>query len=85
MFATRNDLNLELRSRATSGRDEIICPNGNAGYGFVATGNLLLGRICLICLLLSCRKVRWLLEQPSMSAVVFHPWMDFLQKRVYVP
>ena len=70
-----------LRSRSTSGRNT-ICPLGNQGYGFVHCGNVLFARMCLLCLVLGARRVRWLLEQPSSSCVADHPAFDWLLERV---
>ena len=71
---------LGLRSRATSGRS-VVFPNGNTGYDFVATGNLLATRTILLLLLLSVKKVRWLLEQPANSAFPdLERWRWFLDR-----
>ena len=68
----------ELRCRATSGRT-IFHPLGHVGYGFVRTGNVLAHRTILLLLLLSAKKVRWLLEQPSNSCFADLPrWRWFL-------
>ncbi len=56
----------QLRCRHTSGRS-YLTPYGNCGYCFVRTGNVLSGRVVLLCILASYRGLRWLLEQPAGS------------------
>ena len=71
----------EIRSRAVAGRNAIT-PLGNAGYGFVHCGNVLLARTALVILILCVRNARWLLEQPSNSAIMDHPVIEWLMERV---
>ena len=74
---------LQLRSRATSGRS-VICPEGNKGYTFVASGNLLLSRTMMLLLVASCRGCRFLLEQPGQSCMSLHPRWNWFVDRVSV-
>ena len=72
-----------MRSRSVSGRTAIH-PDGNDGYGWVHTGTILLWRIVYLAILLSCKRARFIIEQPASSAVDFHPALDFLRERVFV-
>ena len=51
----------------------IIYPEGNHGYKFIATGNLLGIRTVLLALLAASRGVRFLIEQPEGSAFELLP------------
>ena len=61
-----------MRSIHTSGRT-FLTPDGNAGYTFVALGNLFSARCVLLILVCCWRNLRWVLEQPEGS---FLPQME---------
>ena len=69
------------RSRATSGRSA-SCPRGNVGFEFVAAGNKLAARVCILLLLMSYKQTRWLLEQPAQSCLGTMPCFEWLSARV---
>lgn len=64
-----------MRSIHTSGRT-FLTPDGNAGYTFVALGNLFSARVVLLILVCCWRNLRWVLEQPEGS---FLPHMERLE------
>lgn len=66
-------MSTDARSSYTAGRDVFNGYLGNAGYTFVATGNLLCSRLALALLLCWAKGIRFLVEQPEGSSMPHHP------------
>ena len=66
-------MSTDARSSYTAGRDVFNEYLGNAGYRFVAMGNLLCSRLALALLLCWAKGIRFVVEQPEGSSMPHHP------------
>ena len=53
-------------------------PFGCGHHAFVQCGNILIARMVALSMLMVCRQVRWMLEQPDRSAAAICPYLQHL-------
>ena len=55
------------------------CPLGNLFHGWVHMGNMICLRACILVSIGLVRRVHYFIENPERSALVVHPYIQFLQ------
>ncbi len=59
-------------------------PLGNVGLAYVREANCMVARCILLCVLLTCRGVHWLLEQPRGSCMQRHPYFQWMMSQIRI-
>ncbi len=70
-------------NQGTAGRN-IANPLGNVWSSTVRSANCLVARTVLLCMLLTCRGVFWVLEQPNGSLMQHHPYFQWMLSMIRV-